>query len=117
MFVHLYRKNESTVSMSVLSKGPSIKYVTLFWPILTLLPPVTLCHTPRDPPKVHHTSRNPQFFSRPSTKILDKSPLYKFSLNSAGVLVRGVCQRSFVWKILSGVVFVHSPFCQKFRTH
>src|SRR6218665_3125118 len=53
-----------------------------FWPILTPPPPVTLCHTSRDPPpKVCHTSRTPPIFSRPSGKIPDKSPLYKFYLN------------------------------------
>src|SRR6218665_635945 len=62
-------------------KGPSIKYVTLFWPFLTPLPPVTLSHTSRRPPKVRHTSRTPPIFSRPSTKISDKSPRYKFYLN------------------------------------
>src|SRR6218665_797111 len=46
-----------------------------------LPPPVTLCHTSREPPKVRHTSRTPPIFSRPSTKIPDKSPLYNFHLN------------------------------------
>src|SRR6218665_1865526 len=84
-------------------KGPSIKYVTLFWPILT--PPSPLSHFvthPRTPPKVGHTSRTPPIFSRPSTKILDKSPLYKFYLN---------CSRRFLSWGFSGLVFVHSPFC------
>jgi len=67
------------------------------------LPPVTLCHTSRDPPKVHHTSRTPPIFSRPSTNNPDKSPLHKFSLNcSRGILSGGFCQgvfclKGFVW--------------------
>src|SRR6218665_1002284 len=45
--------------VAVLSEGPSIKYVTLFWTNLNNL----LCHTLSHisgPPKVCHTSRNPQ---------------------------------------------------------
>src|SRR6218665_3983015 len=55
------------------------------------LPPVTLRHTSRDPPKVRHTSRTPPIFRRPIRKHPDKSPLCKFCLNcSRGVFVRGV---------------------------
>src|SRR6218665_2720377 len=80
-------------------KGPSIKYVTLFLANFDPPPPVTLCHPSRDPPKVRHTSRTPTF-SRPSTKIPDKWPLYKFYLN---------CSRRFLSGVLSGLVFVRSP--------
>src|SRR6218665_2595254 len=79
-----------------------------------LLPPspVTLCHTSRHPRK-YVTLLGPPIFSRPSTKNPDKSPLYKFSLNCLRVFLSGGFVRgSFVWKILSGVVFVRSPFCQ-----
>src|SRR6218665_1437877 len=82
--------------------GPSIKYVTLFWPILTPLPSVTLCHTSRDPPKVCHTSRTPPIFSRPSTKIPDKSPLYKFYLN---------CWRRFLFGGFCPGWFLSIPPC------
>src|SRR6218665_1386892 len=59
-----------------------------FWPILTPLPPVTLCHTSRDPSKV---PPHP-IFSRPSTKIPDKSPRYKFYPNcSRRFLSEGFC--------------------------
>src|SRR6218665_3542914 len=44
------------------SKGPSIKYVTLFLANFNPPPSVTLCHTSWDPPKVRHTSRIPQIF-------------------------------------------------------
>src|SRR6218665_2216346 len=65
------------------------------------LPPVTLCHTSRDPPKERHTSRTPPICSRPSTKNPDKSPLL-----FAGVFVRGVCHGVF---FLEG--FVPGGFC------
>src|SRR6218665_1581859 len=72
-------------------------------------PPVTLCHTSRHPQKVPHTPP-PPIFSRPSTKNPDKSPLYKFSLNcSRGFLFGSFVRGSFVWKVLSGVVFIRSP--------
>src|SRR6218665_3717335 len=68
--------------------GSSIKYVTLFLANFEPPPSVTLCHTYRDPPKVRHTSRTPPpIISRPSTKIPDKSPLYKFYL---------ICSRRFL---------------------
>src|SRR6218665_1056027 len=71
----------------------------------------TLSHTP-PPPKVTHLGP-PPIFNRPSTKIPDKSLLYKFSLNcSRGLLSGSFVREYFVWKVLSGMVFVHSPFCQ-----
>src|SRR6218665_1904441 len=94
------------------SLGPSIKYVTLF--LANFDPPLpchTLSHIP-GPPSMSHIS-DPPIFSRPSTKNPDKSPLYKFSLNcSRGLLSGAIVKGSFVWKVLSGVVFVHFPFCQ-----
>src|SRR6218665_446579 len=80
-----------------LNKRLSIKYVTLF---LANFDPLPLSHFvthPGTPPKVRHTSRTPLIFSRPSTKILDKSPLYKFYLNCS-------------WRFLSGG-FVRVGFC------
>ena len=89
-------------------KGPSIKYVTLFWANFDPPPPVTLCHTSRDPPKVRHTSRTPRFLEGLVQKTRTKAPLYKFCLNCSRGFVQGFCQGSFyVWKALSGVVFVH----------
>src|SRR6218665_1703139 len=51
-------------------KGPSIKYVTLFLAnFYPLPPPVTLCHTSRDPrPPKYVTQLRPPHFRRPSTK-------------------------------------------------
>src|SRR6218665_2344121 len=87
-------------------KGPSIKYVRLF--LANFDPPAlshTLSHIPGAPKKVRHTSRTPRpIFSRPSTKNPDKSPC----TNSLSIMFA----RAFVWKVLSGVVFVRTPFCQ-----
>src|SRR6218665_525530 len=94
-------------------RGPSLKYVTLFLANFYPPSPVTLCHTSRDPQSTSHISDPlPRFFSRPSTKNPDKSPLYKFSLNCLrGFCPGGFVRGSLVWKVLSGVVFVHSFFC------
>jgi len=51
-------------------------------------PPVTLCHTSRDPsPKVRHTSRTPQIFTRSSTKTRTKAPC----TNSLSIVRGGFC--------------------------
>src|SRR6218665_48740 len=99
-----WRESNVVLCCAFASVGPSIKYVTLFLANFDPPPPVTLCHTSRDPPKVSHTSRtHPAIFSRPSTKILDKSPLYKFYFNCSWRFLSGGG--------LSGFVFVCSPFC------
>src|SRR6218665_3981103 len=71
--------------------------------------PVTLRHTSRAPPKVRHTSRTPRFLEGLVQKTWTKAPLYKFCLNcSREFLSGGFVRGSFVWKVLTGVVFVHS---------
>src|SRR6218665_1204217 len=67
-----------------------------FWPILTPPPPVTLCHTSRDPPKVRHTSRTPPFLVGLVQKSPDKIPLYKFSLNCSRGFLFVFCLDGFV---------------------
>src|SRR6218665_1855545 len=67
--------------------GLSIKYVTLF--LANFDPPVTLCHTSRDPQKYVTHLGPPSIFSRPSTKIPEKSPLYKFYLNCSRRFLSG----------------------------
>src|SRR6218665_2369448 len=52
-------------------------------------PPPPLCHTSRDPPRKYVTHLGPPIFSRPSTKIPDKSPLYKFYLNCSQRFLSG----------------------------
>src|SRR6218665_1025505 len=97
-----------TLPRSLSSRGPSIKYVTLFLANFHPPPPVTLRHTSRDPPKVRHTSRTPPpIFRRPSTKIPDKSPLVQIlSQFFARFFVRWFCQGVFC---LEG--FVRGGFC------
>src|SRR6218665_2977462 len=93
--------------------GPSIKYVTLFLANFYPLPLSHFVTHPGTPESTSHIS-DPPIFSRPSTKTRTKAHCSN-SLSIVrgsfcpGVFVRG----SFVWKVLSGVVFVHSPFCQK----
>src|SRR6218665_2223359 len=93
------------------AQGPSIKYVTLFLANFYL---PSLCHTlshiPGPPESTSHISDPPPIFRRPNTENPDKSPLYKFCLNcSRGFLsVGGFVRGSFVWKVLSGWIFVCS---------
>src|SRR6218665_1915996 len=97
-------------------KGPSIKYVTLF--LANFDPLLPLSHfaiLPWTPPKkcVTHLGL-PRLLVGLVQENPDKSPLYKLSLNcSRGFLFGGFVRGSFVWKVLSGVVFIRSPFCQK----
>src|SRR6218665_488507 len=93
-------------------KGPSIKYVTLFLANFYPLPCYTFPHIPGPPEGTSHIS-DPPIFSKPSTKNRTKAPCP----NSLSIVRGGFCPEdfvrgSFVWKVLSGVVFVHSPFCQ-----
>src|SRR6218665_622547 len=64
-----------------------------FWPIFTPLPPVTLCHTSRDPPKVRHTSRTPPIYLVGLVQKIRTKALWTNSLS----IVCGV----FVWEGLS----------------
>src|SRR6218665_3275149 len=91
-------------------KGPSIKYSTsrYFWPIFTPSPCHTLSHIPGLPKSTSHIS-DPPIFSRPSTKKPgQKHPVQILSQLFAGVFVRDFVRGSFVWKVWSGVVFIHS---------
>src|SRR6218665_590383 len=94
--------------------GLSIKYVTLFWPIFTPLPSVTLCHTSRDPPEsTSHISEPPRFLVGLVEKTQTKAPCTNsLSIVRGGFCPGGFVRGSFVWKVLSGVVFVHSPIYQ-----
>src|SRR6218665_1961008 len=81
---------------SVTHWGPSIKYVMLFLPIFAPLPCHTLSHIP-GPPKKYVTNLGPPFLLGLGPYVvkkfnLDKSPLYKFSLNcSRGFLSGRFC--------------------------
>src|SRR6218665_90762 len=95
--------------------GPSISTSRYFGPIL---PPSSLSHFVTHPgttQKVRHTSRNtPPFLVGLVRKTWAKAPC----TNSLSIVRGGFCpgafvRGSFVWKDLSGVVFVHSLFCQE----
>jgi len=96
--------------------GLSIKYVTLFFTNFDPPPPVTLCHTSRDPLKSTSHISDPPILSRPSTKNPDKSP----STNSLSIVHEGFCPGSFVWKVLSELqvsifviaIVLHAAVCQ-----
>src|SRR6218665_4155213 len=84
---------ESSLPVLKPGKGPSIKYVTLFWPILTPpLPSVTLCHTTRDPPKVRHTFLTPPFLVGLVKKTRTKAPF----TNSLSIVRGGFCPGVFL---------------------
>src|SRR6218665_184792 len=83
------------------SFGPSMQYVTLFLANFDLCPPSHFVTHPGTPESTSHIS-DPPIFSRPSTKIPDKGPLYKFYLNCSRRFLSGEFVReSFVWKVLS----------------
>src|SRR6218665_2269021 len=84
--------------------GPSIKYVT---PFLANFDPLPLSHfvTHLGTPKKYVTHLGPPIFSRPSTKILDKNPLYKFYLN---------CSRRFLSRGFTRVAFCPFPLLSQY---
>src|SRR6218665_1720443 len=86
--------------------GPSIKYVTLFLANFDPPPPVKLCHTSWDPPKVRHTSRTPRFLVSLVQKPRQKPPVQILSQLFMGPFVREFCQGVFC---LEG--FVRNGFC------
>src|SRR6218665_492289 len=87
----------------------SIKYVTLFLANFEPLPMSDFVTHPGTPQK-YVTHLGPPSLVDLVQKHPDKNPLYKFFLNcSRGFLSKGVCQGSFVWKVLSGVVLSVPP--------
>src|SRR6218665_154801 len=74
--------------------------------------PLPLSHI-RGPPKVRHTSRTPRFLVGLVQNTRTKAPCTNSLLfvRARGILSGGFVRRSFVWKVLSGMVFVRSPFC------
>src|SRR6218665_1743237 len=89
--------------------GPSIKYVMLF---LANFDPLPLSHFvthPGTPQKYVTHLGPPPIFSRPSTKKpRQKPPVQILSQLFAGIFFGGFDRGSFVWKVLSGVVFIRS---------
>src|SRR6218665_4038601 len=73
-----------------------------FWPILTPLPPVTHCHTSRDPPESTSHISDPPFLVGLVQKSRTKVPC----TNSISIVSGSFCPG-----VLSRLVFVRSPFC------
>ena len=67
-----------------------------------------------DGPKVRHTSRTPapQFLVGLVQKPGQKLAVQILSIVRGGSCPGGFVRESLVWKVLSGVVFVRSPFSQ-----
>src|SRR6218665_2914179 len=79
-------------------QGPSIKYVTLFLAIFDPPPPVTLCHTSRDPPKVRDTSRTPPFL----VGLVQKTQTKALCANSLSIVHGAFCPGVLSEGLLSG---------------
>src|SRR6218665_661324 len=78
--------------------------------------PLSSCHTlsriPGPPKKVRHTSQTPLIFLVGLVaKIQTKASCTNSLSIVRGVFVRGFVRGSFLWKVLSVVVFAHSFFC------
>src|SRR6218665_295284 len=96
----------------MLTKGPSIKYVTLFFANFYPLPCHTLSHILGPPESTSHIS-DPPIFSRPSTKYPDKSPPVQIlSQLFTELFVKGFCQKVFCLEGFVRKAFVPFPFCQ-----
>jgi len=75
--------------------------------------PVTLCHTSRDPRKYVTYLGTPRFLVGLVQKTQIKAPCTNSLSIVRGGFIRGFfVRKSFVWKVLSSVVFIRSPFCQ-----
>src|SRR6218665_563797 len=77
--------------------GPSIKYVTLLLANFDPSPPVTLCHTSRNPQSPSHIT-DPPFL----VGLVQKSRTKVLCTNSNSIVRGGFCPG-----VLSGLVFVH----------
>src|SRR6218665_3502739 len=86
--------------------GPSIKYVTLSWPILTLLPPPHSFPPPHDPPLPPHPPPPPRPPPQFLLGLVQKSRTKVLCTNSISIVRGGFCPG-----VLSGLIFVRNPFC------
>src|SRR6218665_2308156 len=82
-----------------------------FWPIFTPLPLSHFVTHPGTPPKVRHTSRTPpRFLVGLVQNTRTKAPCTKSLLIvREGFYLGGFVRLSFVWKVLSGMVFSVPP--------
>ena len=107
-FVHSSFPGVNFAMKPIMTQGPTIKYVTLFWTNFDPPSPVTLCHTSWDPPKVRHTSRTPKFLVVHTHVHI----IIHVCLSSWRFLTGGFCPEVSCLEGLSGVVFCQSPFSQ-----
>src|SRR6218665_2223247 len=99
----------------VIAKGLSIKYVTLFLANFNSLPLSHFVTHPGTPQKYVTHLGPPRLFSRPSTKPRTKAPCTNsLSIVRGGFCSRGFVRGSFVWKVLSGVVFYPFPLLSEY---
>src|SRR6218665_1854895 len=94
-----------------LAWGPSIKYVKLFSANFDPLPLLHFVTHPGTPQSTSYIS-DPPILVGLVQKTGQKPSVRMLSQLFAGVLSRGFVRGSFVWKVLSGVIFVRSPLCQ-----
>src|SRR6218665_965098 len=80
---------QESLRSTVSALGPSIKYVTLF--LINFYPPVTLCHTSRDPPKYVTHLGPPRFLVGLVQKSRTKAPC----TNSLSIVRGGFCPKAF----------------------
>src|SRR6218665_2021466 len=102
------------MNLSLLYKGPSIKYVTQF---LANFYPLLLSHFvthPGTPPRkyVTHLAPPSPTFRRPSTRNPDNSPIVQILSQLFAGFVRGFCQRVFCLEGFLRGGFCPFPFCQ-----
>src|SRR6218665_1976616 len=90
--------------------GPSIKYVTLFWPNLTPSLCHTLSHILGPPQKVRHTYQTPRFLvGLVQEKPGQKPPVQILSQLFAEFLFGGFVKGSSTCLGFVRVVFIRSP--------
>src|SRR6218665_472705 len=82
-------------------RGRPLSTSRYFWPILTSSPCHTLSHIPGPPESTSHVS-DPRFL----VGLVQKSRTKVLCTNSISIVRGGFCPR-----VLSRLVFVHSPFC------
>src|SRR6218665_1428684 len=99
----ILREIDLTGIITEFASGPSIKYVMLFLANFDPPPPVTLSHIPGPPKSTSHISDPHPFLVDLVQKTRTKAPCTNSLL---------IVRRVFVQGALSGVVFVHSLFCQ-----
>src|SRR6218665_2644166 len=98
----------------IIAMGSSIKYVTLFLANFDS-PCHTLSHIPGPPKSTSHISIGPPDFHYAWYKKLgQKPPVQILSIVRGGFCPGVFVKGSFVWKVLSGVVFCPFPLLSEY---